>query len=350
MPVRLDARRSSRDRKRSTTGHGPVSAQRPGQRSQSITIGLVNNMPEAAFHATERQFISLLDSASEGIPIYLSLYVLPGAASPAVSASREGNGYSSVETLWEAHLDGLIVTGRESQKPNLKDEPYWDSFTTLVDWAQGNTYSAVWSCLAAHAAVLHLDDIGRRRSGHKHSGIFDCFGDSSHYLTAGVSRHIRVPHSRWHGIAEDELTAHGYRALVRTADAEPDTFVRQDNSLFVFFQGHAEYESDTLLREYRRDVGRYLRHEVNTYPPIPRGYFDQLTEEALSALREKASSLHGKEILAEVSTALEQKTIENTWHSPAARIYRNWLEYIRACKETGQAGSRTNSAPPRVRR
>ena len=54
--------------------------------------------------------------------------------------------------------------------------------------------------------------------------------------------------------------------LTRTADAGVDTFIKQQKSLFVFFQGHPEYESDTLLREYRRDVGRYIKGETATYP------------------------------------------------------------------------------------
>lgn len=335
MPVRLDSRRTSRDRKTGASWplHDP-SAQSAG-RPECITIGLVNNMPEAAFHATERQFISLLDSASKDIPIYLSLHILPGIARTGLSVSREGRGYSSVETLWGTHLDGLIVTGRESQKPNLKDEPCWDNFTALVDWARTNTYSTIWSCLGAHAAALYTDGIGRRRNSNKYSGVFECAVDSGHWLTAGVSPRLHIPHSRWHGLPEDELTNHGYRVLIRTHDAEPDTFVKQDDSLFVFFQGHPEYESDTLLREYRRDVGRYLRNDSGTYPTTPRGYFDPDTEAALSALREQASSLRGADFLAEVATVLEKKPVEDSWHSQAARIYRNWLEYLRASKETG---------------
>jgi homoserine trans-succinylase len=41
--------------------------------------------------------------------------------------------------------------------------------------------------------------------------------------------------------------------------------VKQRNSLLVFFQGHLEYEAQTLLLEYRRDVGRYLRRERELY-------------------------------------------------------------------------------------
>jgi len=45
--------------------------------SKSLNIGLINNMPDGALEATERQFLSLLNSASDGMSIRLSLYSLP---------------------------------------------------------------------------------------------------------------------------------------------------------------------------------------------------------------------------------------------------------------------------------
>jgi len=41
------------------------------------------------------------------------------------------------------------------------------------------------------------------------------------------------------------------------------------------------------MKEYRRDVGRYIHGETSIYPLLPRGYFDGLAEEALTALHEK---------------------------------------------------------------
>ena len=70
------------------------------------------------------------------------------------------------------------------------------------------------------------------------------------------------------------MTACGYRILTRSAVAGVDMFVRQDKSFRLFFQGHPEYEATTLLREYRRDVGRYLRGERDDYPGLPLDYFD----------------------------------------------------------------------------
>ncbi|WP_263354831.1 homoserine O-succinyltransferase MetA [Acidicapsa acidisoli] len=301
-----------------------------------LNIGLINNMPDGALEATERQFLSLLNAASdatpEGITVRLSLYSLPGIPRNEIGASRIRNFYTSTETFLDTHFDGLIVTGREPLTPNLQDEPYWDSFTKVLEWARENTHSTVWSCLAAHAAALHMDGVTRVRSPHKHCGVFDCAQLASHTLTEGTPARFSLPHSRWNGLPEDALTASGYNVLTRSSDVGVDTFVKQFKSLFLFFQGHPEYESNTLLLEYRRDVGRFLRQETKIYPLMPRNYFAPDTVQALTALQRKAENSPDEKFLAEVSDILEKLGIENTWAPTAQCIYKNWLQYILAQK------------------
>ena len=341
MPVTLNSNPFSHDRKARTNGHNvTLVGERLERSNKTITIGLINNMLDGAMEATERQFLSLLESASDGISIRLCLYSLPGVPRRESGVRHIRGSYASLNDLGELKLDGLIVTGREPLTVNLADEPYWESFTKVVDWARDNTYSTIWSCLAAHAATQYMDDIRRVKSRHKHCGILDCARVSDHPLIAGTASRFNLPHSRWNGVSEDELTARGYHVLTRAGDAGVDTFIRQDKSLFVFFQGHPEYERNTLLLEYRRDVARYIRGEVGTYPLMPRGYFDGDTEMVLIALQHKAQSVRRQEILAEVSWVLETVAIENTWRPTATAIYRNWLRYICLQKELRLQGGK----------
>jgi homoserine O-succinyltransferase/O-acetyltransferase len=121
--------------------------------------------------------------------------------------------------------------------------------------------------------------------------------------------------------------------LTRAEDAGVDTIVKQRNSLFVFFQGHPEYEADTLLLEYRRDVKRYLRGETNTYPSMPRNYFDQDMTDALAALGKKALVDRSQQLLTDVEAALDGKRGSQTWAQTAARMYANWLRYLHEQKQ-----------------
>jgi homoserine O-succinyltransferase len=300
----------------------------------ALRIGLINNMGELAFEATERQFVDLLERASKrvlgGRELSLSLYTLRGT----LAAGRTG--YRIFEPDQEAQLDGLIVTGREPHTAHLRDEAYWASFTEVVDWAREHTWSTVWSCLAAHAAVLHLDDIGRVRREEKLSGVFSCTRVAEHELTEDVAT-LSVPHSRWNGLPEEHLQAAGYRILTRTEGEGVDAFLRETGSLFVFFQGHPEYGTDSLLREYRRDVGRYLRGQAAAYPSIPRSYFSPQTELALDDLRGdiegSAEASRGTAPLERLAGVLEQHPVGNTWQQAAAAVYGNWLKYIAARKD-----------------
>jgi homoserine O-succinyltransferase len=293
----------------------------------SVDIGLFNNMPDAALDATERQFRALLTAAADGIDVKLTLYTLPEVPRTDFGR-RQVSKFAPLDSLWSSHHDGLIVTGTEPKAADLKDEPFWNSLTRVLEWAENNTYSTILSCLAAHAGILHLDGISRRPLGDKRFGVFECVRVSDHPLTAATPPRLQMPHSRWNEIPEQALLACGYRVLTKSDDAGVDAFVKEEKTLFVFFQGHPEYDAVTLLLEYRRDIGRYLRGERETYPTMPFGYFDDETVKALVALREKALLDRREELLVEFPTATAAAAVANTWRSTSESLYRNWLRYI----------------------
>jgi homoserine O-succinyltransferase len=309
-----------------------------------LHIGLVNNMADTAMGATEQQFLTLLEEAAGDMLVQFSLYALPEVERKPSGQRRVGSFYFGTDDLCELppeqHPDGLIVTGREPRTLDLRDEAYWPGFLGLLKWTQEHACSTVWSCLAAHGAVLALDGIERVRSQNKHFGIFNCEQAAQHALLAGAPASLRVPHSRWNSVSADQLAAKGYQVLTRTSDGGVDTFVRQDAGLSVFFQGHPEYESDVLKGEYQRDVGRYLRGERDTYPLLPTGYFNVQTEEMLREIETRAPASRQEEsrqshIVDEISAVLSSASIDNTWRSTAILIYRNWLEHLCWQKQQG---------------
>ena len=301
---------------------------RESSRTTCLDIGLINNMPDAALDATERQFRALLGAAADDVAMHLTLYSLPEVQRTDFGR-RQVSRYSSIDDLWVRHHDGLIVTGTEPRAADLKDEPYWQSLTRVLEWAECHTYSTILSCLAAHAGILHFDGIERRPLGDKRFGVFECVSVSDHPLTAEAPARLQMPHSRFNEIPEEALRRCGYRVLTRSDDAGVDAFVKKRNgSLFVFFQGHPEYEASTLLLEYRRDIGRFLRGERETYPSMPQGYFDDEMVEALTALRQRLMADRREELLAEFPIAAAVSKVTNTWHSTAQQLYRNWLLYL----------------------
>jgi homoserine O-succinyltransferase/O-acetyltransferase len=306
-----------------------------GSHDAPIVVGLVNNMPDAALRSTERQFRDLLAEASKGVRVCLRLFHVPQVPRSQAARSHLRQHYEDVGALSSERIDGLIVTGTEPRAPNLKDEPYWRALTKLVDWAEGHTISAVWSCLAAHVAVLHADGVQRLPLAEKLVGVFECVKTGDHPVLNGAPANWRVPHSRANGLSEDALVKNGYCMLSRSEIAGVDMFAARRNSLFLYVQGHPEYDPGALFREYRRDVMRYLGGEQRAYPEIPLDYFDEKTSDALADFRHRAIRSRDIDLIADLP-AHANCGVRYLWHEHALGIYANWLSYLAARKSHGR--------------
>jgi len=295
--------------------------------AETIDIGLVNNMPDAALEQTERQFIGLLNAGAGERRIRLTMFSLPEVVRAGGARERVELRYTAIEKLWDSRLDGLIVTGTEPRAPDLRDEPYWGTLSKVIDWAEANTRSTIWSCLGAHAAVLHMDGIGRHALPDKCFGVFEASTSARHALMRGLPTRFGIPHSRWNELREEELTAAGYTVLTRSEEAGVDMFARQGNSLFVFFQGHPEYEARTLLGEYRRDVRRFLCGERETYPSLPHDYFDEDATRLLAAFRLRALNERHATLM-EAFPSCSEESLQARWHPAAECLMANWLSQL----------------------
>ncbi|HEY1961205.1 MAG TPA: homoserine O-succinyltransferase, partial [Rhizomicrobium sp.] len=242
----------------------------------TLHLGLLNNMADAALESTERQFFRLFGSAAGEHRICWHLFSLRS-----VARSESGNlhlihqNYGSPGDLYNTPLDALIVTGTEPVQSDLREEVYWPELSTVFDWIEQEGPPAILSCLAAHAAVLHYDGVERRRLPQKRCGSFDHIRASEHPLTAPLPAPVKVAHSRWNEVPIESLTAAGYEILTFAPEAGADLFAKRRRNTLLFIQGHPEYDADTLAREYRRDVRRYLAGASKEYPRMPRHYFEQ---------------------------------------------------------------------------
>jgi homoserine O-succinyltransferase/O-acetyltransferase len=298
----------------------------PRHADVDLRIGLVNNMPDAALQATERQFMRLLRQAAGNIRIDLHCFSLPSVKRSQTAQWRIEKQYTDIAELGRLQLDGLIVTGAEPVAATLPDELFWQELTDMVDWARTNTRSTIWSCLAAHVAVLHLDGIERQRLDSKCSGIYDCAKVTDNWLTADVPSPLKISHSRLNELRAGDLTARGYQMLTMSPEAGVDIFAKRLGSQFVFFQGHPEYDALSLEREYLRDISRFLAGQRDTYPAVPVGYFDAETEQRLASFEQRARL----ERRPGLSTELPERTLRQdvATGAAAAAMFRNWLRYL----------------------
>jgi homoserine O-succinyltransferase len=294
--------------------------------NRPLVVGLVNNMPVAARPATERQFRQLLAKAATDREVRLQCYGAGlGGASP---------GYADVAALFESDVDGIIVTGAEPQSANLRDEPIWPLITRLVDWADRQAIPSIWSCLAAHAAVLYLDGVDRTPFAEKLSGVFK--GEivaRGHALMEGLAEGWSIPHSRCNDLGAEALRAAGYSILVNSPEAGVDVFHKTMQTPFLFFQSHPEYEADTLLREFQRDVRRYHAGERQSFPSAPRNYFPPETRAVVESLRASRASERADGDIATRLSDLSRNLGPAHWAPTSVALYRNWLTDVALRKE-----------------
>jgi homoserine O-succinyltransferase len=329
MPVEMDGGRKAGEWGRNGgSAHGLSAEKGTAEWNQGLRIALINNMPDSALEDTENQFFELLNHAAGDRHINVQLFSLPKIERGERGEQRLSAYYRDISELWKTRFDAAIITGTEPHQPNLRDEPYWPMFAEVLDWAERNTASVVLSCLAAHASVLHCEGIERRPLKSKQSGVFS-YQTSEHALTSGIGKFVQFPHSRWNEVGEDDLTACGYKVLTRSVEAGVDSFVKKKKrSLFLHFQGHPEYSLLTLLKEYRRDIKRFIRNERETYPSMPTGYFDECSARLMHDFEQSVLKSPNEEQMAFFPEAMAVERLQNSWRSSAIAVYSNWLMYL----------------------
>lgn len=296
-----------------------------------VTVAFVNNTSDRALATTEAQFLTLLRSSAAGIELRVEFFSCPNIKRAVPPRTSSGRAYGDATDLFDAHVDALIVTGMEPTTPDLCDEPVWRPLTRLIDWADRKGIPSLWSCLAAHAAVLRLHGIERTPHSTKISDILRCeIIARGHPLMSGLPSQWWTPHSRYYGLPEAALVAGGYQILSRTIDAGVDVFTINDRSSFVFLQGHPEYEHNSLLKEYRRDVRRYFCNSRDEYPTAPASYFGPETGSQLEQVRQQALQNPGRarndgRMLEQVLSLANSGTAPVRWNNVATAIYANWM-------------------------
>lgn len=294
-----------------------------------VEIALVNNMPDQALAATEAQFARLVRAHAGATEIRWRSYALPGVARSEMARRYLERTHESLDVLYSRGADALIVTGAEPLATDLRDEAYWPAMAQLVEWARDHTVSTIWSCLAAHAAVLHLDGIMRRRTAQKINGVFTCHRTAEDWASASDEGRLLTPHSRYNDLAREDLEQAGYHISSAGEGVGVSAFWRREPSLFVFLQGHPEYDADSLLKEYRRDVMRFLDGVRPDFPAMPTQYFSAETAARLDELRVRATSGVAGDHARDLNQILSRERCSAPWSKDTAHLYSEWLNVIR---------------------
>ncbi|MBI1422463.1 MAG: homoserine O-succinyltransferase [Gammaproteobacteria bacterium] len=297
---------------------------------RELHIGLLNMMPDAALEATERQFFRLVGESNQIAQFYMHPFSIANLPRTDRGRAHIEKYYESFEQIKQAGLDALIITGANVVGPELSTQPFWQPLIEVIDWAHANVTSTLCSCLATHAVLEFRYGQKRRPLGFKRWGVYSHrLVSRTHPLITGVNTRFDVPHSRFNQIDRAQFDAAGLPVLVESGAAGVHLAVSEDQLRLVFLQGHPEYDSISLLKEYKREVLRFINGESEEYPPFPENYFtlqkqailDEYRHAVLKAKRENAT-------VPDFPEALISRELDNTWHDTAEAIINNWIGQV----------------------
>lgn len=296
--------------------------------SNQLEIAFVNNMSDGGQTGSERQFTNLLQRASAPGSFVLRRY-RGGRVSPSGGLVGEAE-QVPLSTLFDRPPDAIVVSGCEPTANRLADEAFWPELHCLLDWIADRRVPAFLSCLAAHAALLAYDGIERRRLGHKCTGVFEQRVEQEHRLGRDLQTPVAMPHSRLNDVSLDEVVRAGFAPVVHSREVGWAVVSKEvDGALLVLAQGHPEYEGATLLREYRRDIGRLLNGVRADVPDLPVGCVDPSDSAELQRLHERlVSGERSTDLLGSFPFEAAAARAPCPWAATSAGLFSNWLESV----------------------
>jgi homoserine O-succinyltransferase len=297
---------------------------------RELHIGLLNMMPDAALAATERQFLRLINESNQIAQFYVHPFTLDELERSAKARSHIDSYYESFGRIREEGLDALIITGANVSHPNLADEPFWEPLIEVIDWAAENVTSTLCSCLATHAVMQFRYGQRRRPLPAKRWGVYaHRVVDKRHPLVNDVNTLFDVPHSRFNEIGREQFDAAGLHVLAESDAAGVHLAVSEDGFRIVFFQGHPEYDTISLLKEYKREVNRFAAGQRRDYPPFPEHYIGVQDRAILEEHRDRLlSALDQGRAPPDVPEERIAAGLDNTWHDTAEGVLGNWMGKI----------------------
>lgn len=292
---------------------------------RELHIGLLNMMPDAALEVTERQFMRLIGSCNRIAQFFIYPFTVPEINRSDAALAHIDKHYYQFDQLRSEGLDALIVTGA-IPGPVMAEEPFWEPLCQVFEWARSEVTSTLCACLATHAAMEYFHGIRRQPLGEKRWGVFPHRVTSAHPLVRNINTRFDVPHSRFNEIYRAQLEDVGVRVLVESDEAGVHLAVSEDGVRFVYFQGHPEYDRNSLFKEYKREIVRYMNREIDTYPPFPDHYIPSNGQAELTAFRDRViAAADPISLLDEFPEREVSRMIDDTWGDTGKIVFNNWL-------------------------
>jgi len=204
--------------------------------------------------------------------------------------------YHVFEDIKEEFFDAMIITGAPVENMAFEEVLYWQELCRIMEWTNTHVYSTLYICWGAQAGLFYHYGIAKYPLPKKMFGVFpheiQVFG---HPLLRGFDDVFMVPHSRHTEIRMEDLTKIPDLDVLAVSPMAGVHLAASKNLRRVFATGHAEYDAETLSKEYFRDVN------LNLPIDVPFNYFPENNP---------------------------QNPPKNVWRANANLFFSNWINVI----------------------
>ena len=238
------------------------------QQIRPLNILLINLMPTK--EVTETQILRALSNS----PLQVNLTLIHTASRKSKNTDEQylETFYRTFDEVKDQFFDGMIITGAPVELMPFEEVDYWPELVEIMNWSEEHVCSTFYICWGAQAGLYH------------HFGINKSIMDEKFWM----------PHSRHTTVSLQQIKENRDLELLAGSDPTGAAIVRSLDNKHIFVFGHAEYDWDTLNREYERDIKKGMDIAV------PENYFPDDDPKQRPIVR---------------------------WRSVSTLLFTNWLNY-----------------------
>jgi len=280
-------------------------AEAKNQDIRPLRIGFINYMPDKAFIATEKDFITPLIEAAGVLQFEVIFLKETSVIRNQETLNYINSHYKDVTPNILKQCDILIQSGFNDLNNEGKDYNFINGKIAQnilqnhrLATENGATVQ-VASCAASQviAKSIYNISINRFENNKKILGVFPHSLNkkiNENFITKNLNSEFNVIYARNYKLNTQEILNHNtLEALIISTEKIGDNKTQNEThlfydpkKLFFGFQGHPEYQKFNILKEYLRDIGVYYRNCNNIkLPEIPENYFTDLGVKQIKSFR-----------------------------------------------------------------
>ena len=204
--------------------------------------------------------------------------------------------YYTIDQICHNKYDGMIITGAPLDYVPCEETAYWKEVCEIMEWTKTHVHCTFHLCWGAYAGLYYHFGVEKLDLPKKLFGVYKhrILKPNSPFFR-GFNDEFLAPHSRATDVRLSDVEAIPELEVMAVTKEGSLAIAKTTDSRQIFVTCHAEYDRDTLAKEYWRDMEKGL-----TTVDIPVNYFpdDDPKQDPLV-----------------------------TWRSTGQLLYSNWLNF-----------------------